>query len=85
LAITAPFGVDHEQDQKRAAGPADHVAALFAVHRPIPFIEAAGIVEHERGEVECNAVLVAIGALFERVPFKDHRIYSIPVYTGRWG
>jgi hypothetical protein len=77
----APFGVNHEQDEQRIPDHADHMAAFLALDDAIQVVQAMGVIEHTGGEAEGDAVLGNIRVILPLIPFKDHRIYSLPVYT----
>lgn len=86
MAIVAPFGVDHEQDEQRIASHADHVAPLLALGRAIPFVQAKRIIEDEGGQGKLNPVLGEVGAFLALIPFKDHSyIQCSSIYTGESG
>ncbi|HEY6341373.1 MAG TPA: hypothetical protein VIY49_07770 [Bryobacteraceae bacterium] len=57
------------------------MAAFFARDHAIQVIQAKGIIEDTGGKLERDPMLGDIGAILTLVPFKDHRIYSIAVYT----
>lgn len=57
------------------------MAAFFARDHAIQVIQAKGIIEDAGGKLERDPMLGDIGAILTLVPFKDHRIYSIAVYT----
>jgi hypothetical protein len=79
--MCAPVGVNDEENEQRVPGHADHIAAFFAIDNPIQVIQAKGIIEHAGGQPERYPMLGDIRAILTLVPFKDHRIYSIAVYT----
>ena len=81
LATVAPFGVNDEQDEQRIPGHADFMAAFLARDDTIQVVQAKGVIEDAGGKLERDPVLGDIGAILLLVPFKDHRIYSLPVYT----
>jgi hypothetical protein len=79
--MCTPVGVNHEQNEQRIPGHADHMATFFAIGNPIQVIQTKGIIEHAGGQPERDPMFGDVHAILTLVPFKDHRIYSIAVYT----
>jgi hypothetical protein len=57
------------------------MAAFFAIDNPIQIIQAKRIIEHAGGQPERDPMLGDVHAILTLVPFKNHRIYIIAVYT----